>query len=154
MSVEKGELRSQAIHEVGCKLDDVLDVAKRDVARLDGAGEALSLAVSRLSVVYQEIERETVPDGTLSLEEASLAKKYVTRCVEFLKKATEDAIRGKFRAEGKVLGLDQSVLVTKSLFDLEAAKANVPPREGRDSTGKPIPLKTRRKSVQKKAKKT
>lgn len=153
MSAEKSELRSCAIHEVGCKLDDVLEAAKLDVARFDGAGEALTLAAGRLSVVYQEIDQETVPDGSLSLEEASMAKRYVTRCVDFLTKASEDAARGKFRAEGKVLGLEQSVVVAKSLYELEKSKADPPPREGRDEKGKPLPLKERRKSVLKKAKK-
>jgi len=149
VSVEKSELRSYAIHEVGCKLDDVLDAAKLDVARFDGAGEALTLAADRISAVYQEIDRETVPDGSLSLEDASLAKRYVTRCVDFLSKAADDAVRGKFRAEGKVIGLEQSVVVAKSLYDLEKSKANPPPQEGRDANGKPLPLKERRKSRKK-----
>jgi len=141
VSVSKGELRSAAIHEVGCKLDDVLDSAKSDVYRFDGAHDALLLVSSRMSSLYGDVKSKTGPD--FSLEEAKVAKEYITRCITFLTKAADDASRGRFRAEGKVLGLEQSVKVAKSLYDVEKAK----PSPSAKAKAKPVPLAVKRKAA-------
>lgn len=125
MGLEKSEVRLAALHEMGVRLDDLLDAAKREVAEANGAKTAAAVIAQRLAEKTQALDRAFI-DGQLSITKETY---------DGLKRAWADATRiasevalssGEqfFRCQGKVSALEASVKVTKGLHDATQAKVD------------------------------
>jgi len=114
----KHEIKALTYHEVGVKLDDQLEIAEREQSELAGARTAFTAAKTAVEGLTANIDKD-IKEGTLSMEEGDLAKRWVLRGAAILQNLGIQAEVQKYQAQGKVIALRQVVKVAKSLYDSE-----------------------------------
>lgn len=120
MSKLKSEVKAATLHEVGMKLDDVLEAAERELHTLEGGKQALHMGQKKVEQHLANVDRD-VQEGKLDLEQATLIKRWVTQCVHILENLALQAEVQMYQAQGKVVGAKHVVAVAKSLYDREKA---------------------------------
>lgn len=124
------EIKMHMAQEIGTRLDDMLDGAKREVAIYEGSKQALGLAHSKVSDHLKYIDKD-LEEGKLDLEQSVLVKRYIGQVLGILQNLCTGADVQKLQAQGKVLAFESSVKTTKSAFDIEKARvAMSKPAEG------------------------
>lgn len=124
------EIKMLMAQDIGCKMDDMLEGAKKEVATYDGSKQALGYAHSKVSEHLKYIDKD-VEEGKLDLEQAALVKKYFMQALGILQNLCTAADVQRITAQGKVAAFEASVKTMKTAHDiekarLEASKAPVP----------------------------
>lgn len=114
----KHEVKVLTYHELGMKLDDQLDAAKAEQSSFEGSKKAFALGRAKVEELTAHIDKD-VRDGTLDLEQSTLAKRWVLRAVAVLQNLGIQAEVQGYQAQGKVMALTQAVNHTKVLHDQE-----------------------------------
>ena len=131
-SALKAEVKVGTAHEIGVRMDDLLDVAKRDMERAIGAQNAL-LEGSKIVLSLHGVVDKEIDAGTLDLEMAKKVKLYVTRAVTALESLAQRAANIQQVTNGRVQGLQAAVGSIKTFHDQEKAAldalAAAPPAE-------------------------
>jgi hypothetical protein len=157
VSVDKSEIKMQAAHEVGARIDDALEAADREALRIEGGMEWITRAMP-LVIGGQTAINAEVDGGKLDLESAKIANDIIGKIATGLAKLGASAGAELHAARGKAAGLRQAIGLTKQVFDVEKAKMarqadaeEVPPGQAESATEvrKPgqrpkAPLKTKR----------
>ena len=156
--MDTNEVRAEFAHEIGCKLDDMLDAAKLDAARDEGAKNALQALVKRISELGLLVDKEmdeglfSGVDGPMSV--AAAIKKYIVRASAVLESGALQAESHRLMCCGRVQTLELIVGNMKKTYDMELGKAalrkeaveNGLPSHGRASGETPnLTLKERRR---------
>lgn len=141
-NILKHEIKALTYHEVGSKLDDQLEAAQREQSGFDGAKQALTSAKTLVEGLTAHVDKD-LKDGTLDIEQATLAKRWVLRSAGVIQNLGIQAEVQNYQAQGKVLALRQAVKVTNSLYttekDLwEGAKNSTSGEEVGDEGGRPV----------------
>ena len=123
MSLESVELRAAGMHEVGMRMDDLLEAAKGEVLRCEGAQLGLLQAVKSVNDLMAHIDKD-VDEGKYDLEVAKIAKLYVSRASELVQNLARNASNQKIAATGQVQMATVAVTITKKLYDGEVGKRN------------------------------
>lgn len=122
MSVLKSELKQLVTHEVGVRVEDALEAAKRDLSVLEGRQGAFadgSRALEALLVsVDKDIEEEKYDAGV-----GEHVKRYVLRCVHAMGNLATNAANLRIAQTGKVQGFAQTIALLQNMMDAEKAKA-------------------------------
>jgi hypothetical protein len=119
-SALKAEVKVGTAHEIGVRMDDLLDVAKRDMERAIGAQNAL-LDGSKIVLSLHGVVDKEIDAGTLDLEMAKKVKLYVTRAVTALESLAQRAANIQQVTNGRVQGLQAAVGSIKTFHDQEKA---------------------------------
>jgi hypothetical protein len=121
MTIEKSELKIGAAHEIGCRLDDFLEEAVRDLHRLEGS---ISM-IKRVSVVVEELFKSIDVEAgqeRLRVDEAILLKKHFSRLKGVIDTMSSQAEGNRMAQTGKVAAVTSAVEITKKYKDVEEAK--------------------------------
>lgn len=121
--MDKTELRAAGMHEVGAKLDDMLEAAKQEEHRAEGAIGAAEKSMQRVLMLSTAVDND-LDEGGLALEVATATKKYLAKAHAAVADLHKESQNRRMMARGMVMGMLKSVQVTKALHDQEQAKAN------------------------------
>lgn len=164
--MEPHEIRAGFAHELGCKLDDMLEAAKLEVARGEGSRTALQMAAKKVSELALAVNKD-LDEGKLDNLEGSLAiagviKDYLTRAVTALESGVVAAESHRLQVQGRVQAFEMIVGNVKKIHDLEQGQANLrkvvgdtAPVEGQARTtgiAPGLPLRERRRLEEEAAK--
>jgi hypothetical protein len=123
MGLEKTEVKMAAVHEVGMKLDDFLEAAKREVAETNGAqtmarivGQRLMERSKALDVAFQ------AAGNTLEKETYDALKKVWSEALTVAGTLAKSSEEQFYRCQGKVSALEASVKMTKAMHDASLGK--------------------------------
>jgi len=125
MSLEKAEARAAGMHEVGMRMDDLLEAAQTEIARFEGAALGLlqaSKAVQQLAGHVDDDIKEGRYEGLEPLKIAEVVKRYISRAAQVVENLAHNAKNQQIQAAGQVAGLQSAVAITKKMFDAEKAK--------------------------------
>jgi len=117
----KHEIKALTYHEVGMKMDDLLEGAKADLARFDGAKQALIHGKQKVEELTQHVDKD-MREELMSPEQAALVKKYLIRAVSVLQNLGIQSEIQYYQTQGRVAAMEKAVGVTKSFYDTERAK--------------------------------
>jgi hypothetical protein len=118
------EIKMHMAQEIGVRLDDMLEGARKEVATFDGGKHALTLAHGKVTEHLKFIDKD-MEDGKLDMEQSVLVKKYVLQILGILQNLCTGADVQKFQAQGKIAAFEASVKTTKSAFDIEKARVDL-----------------------------
>lgn len=157
MGIEKSELKKLTIHDIGCRVDDMLEACNKEREQLIGgksAAEQVAKLIDSLnSHADKDLESGAIPD----LETLSLVKKYIGRAF-FAAKGLADNLAnrevmsaGKQDLASKVIDMlsnmqDQESQKIKSLLEAEEDDSRRPTGRRPDSS-----VAARRKAEESKA---
>jgi len=124
--LSKGEIKAATIHELGIKFDDMLEAAKQEIARNEGAKTALLLASRKVSELLAHVDKD-MDEGLFSdiegpLLVAKAIKKYVQRAAEVLESGAASAENHQLITRGKAQAFELMIANMKTLHDMELAK--------------------------------
>jgi len=122
VSVEKAQIKMSTAHEIGARLDDVLEATERDALRIEGGVEWIARAVVLAATAQKRVEVD-VDSGKMDLETAKLVKDAIGRLGADLSKLGAQAGAELHGTRGKAAGLNAAVAVAKQAFEVEKAKA-------------------------------
>lgn len=121
MSILKSEIRQQTVTDIGVKIEDTLEAARKDVAMTEGKMLAFLEGAKAVEGVVALLQKD-IESGVVPLETGNKVRDYLTRGVQTLQQLGMQATTMRHSAAGKVLGLEQTVRLLKQLSDLEQAK--------------------------------
>ena len=124
MTVEKAEIKIGTLQGIGNKLDDMKEGAVKEQAAAEGAVTAYKLAVPKIEALFAHVDTDIdegkVPEDGLAA--AKYAKTYIRRAADIVSNMRVSAVTQSIHAQGKLAGLDASLLVTKKEVDSEIQK--------------------------------
>ncbi len=126
--MDKGELKAAVVHEVGVKVDDMLESAKAESAKHTGANVALLAAAKKVAELAQHVDKDLEEGKLNDLEPhlvAQAVKKYITRCEGVLHNLAEVSARAKLTSEGRIQMAELIVGNLKKVHDAELAKSRL-----------------------------
>lgn len=121
MNFLKSEVKLSAVNELGCRLDDVLETANKDLYRVEGTVTGLRQAVSSIENIMKVFDRE-LSDGEVDLETSKTIKAYVDRARVVLMNLVTAAENNRQSHVGKIQGFQQAVAIAKKYKDEELNK--------------------------------
>lgn len=104
--------------EIGAKMDDFLDGAKKEFATSEGAKQALKVAASKIEEHQKTADKE-LDEGLLSKEEHNIVKKYINQCGGIVRNLLVSAEIQTLHAQGKMQALEAAVNFTKLVHERE-----------------------------------
>lgn len=121
MSMLKAELKQLITNEIGVRIEDSLEAAKRDLAvtegRQGGFLDGMKVPEALLIAVDKDVE-----EGKFDLPTAELVKRYLIRASSGLQNLSQQTQNFVFAQKGKVQGLEQTVKLLKNMADQEREK--------------------------------
>jgi len=123
MSVLKSELKQLVTHEIGVRVEDAHEAAKRELAVLEGRQAAFADGAKAMEALVGFMNKE-VEEGKLELPLADAARRWVTRGGHALLNLSKQAEIHRSEQTGKVRGLEQTVALLKNMLDAEKAKSD------------------------------
>lgn len=135
-SILKTELKQLVTYEIGARVEDSFEEAKRGLAIFEGRQTAMLDGASALEKLLAFVDTD-VTDGKMDLPTADVVKRYVMRGVNALQSLAQQAANLRLTQTGKIAGLEQTVALLKNMADAETAKlaqlksviAEPPPQE-------------------------
>jgi len=121
MSVLKSELKQLVTNEVGVRVEDALEAAKKELSLLEGRQAGLSEGAKIVEALLGFIDKD-VEEGKIDLPTAEVAKRFVLRGVHALNNSAQNAGNLRIAQTGKVQGFAQTVELLKDIVDKERAK--------------------------------
>lgn len=123
MSIEKAEIKVGTAHEIGCRLDDVLEGTNKDLYRLEGAATAFRKGAESVETLAKAVEVE-LEKGEYDLEVAARLKRYISRAQQMLTNLAMNADNNRITQAGKVQAMQMAVGIVKKFKDAEESKIN------------------------------
>lgn len=121
MNLGKAEVKIDVANELGCRLDDMLEGAQKELYRVEGsirAFQAMGQAIDGLmKIVDQEMD-----EGKFDLDGAAHIKRFVKRAHQMTINLTLQSENNRFMQMGRIQGAEMSVQVTKKFKDDEISK--------------------------------
>jgi len=123
MRIEKAETKIAVASELGAKIEDILEAAKKEVSRWEGSVSAFSQASKACEALGEHVDRD-VTDGVYDLEVAKVVKRYVDRAAQLTKNLMAQAENNRISTVGKVAALDTTVQVVAKYRDEEVGRVS------------------------------
>jgi len=120
-SILKTELKQLVTFEVGARVEDSFEEAKRGLAIFEGRQTAMLDAAKAVEQLLAFVDTD-VTEEKIDLEAATVAKRYIMRAVNALQNLSAQAQNLRMAQTGKVSGLEQTVALLKNMADAEMAK--------------------------------
>lgn len=121
MGIEKAEIKKAAVHEVGVRVDDLLESAKREEVSVAAAKSAFLQGAGKVQDLAKVIDAEE-KEGKLSPVEYTIAKRTVDRAGGILRNLAVGAEVHLHQARGKMIACQQMLDSIKKMHTLEEAK--------------------------------
>jgi len=121
MNFDKAQIKLLISHEIGMRMDDYLEAAKKECDGFSGAKQALQEAIKRLDQHLIKIDLD-VKENRLMFEYADIVKKYVDQCGGIVRNLLIGVEVQFFQAQGKIIAFEQSVKSVKQIYDAEKIK--------------------------------
>lgn len=109
MSIDKAEIKIATAHEIGVRMDDALEAAKRDVAVDDGARAAAIKIAADLEGLLAAMNKQVNEEGGMDLETAKTVGDWLQKAVGLAKNMVMQAERSKILAQGRVQAFESAV---------------------------------------------
>lgn len=122
MGVIKAEIKMETAHEIGCKVDDLLQATEKELHALSGAKTALHQAAVRIEGMQKLVEQDE-RDGKLTPDQYATAKEWVNRAVGQLRSMAVAAETNETQTRGKTLAYQHVIEAVKKVHAIEKAKA-------------------------------
>jgi hypothetical protein len=155
MSTERIELRASAMHDVGIRLDDLLEAARKEVLRCEGAVTGILQCAKAVNDLIPHVDKD-VDEGKYDLETAKLIKLYLSRAAYVVQNLGMNASNQRIASAGQVQMAEVVVTVTKKMYDAEmqrsaamaasASEGNTNPRERVVGSHPPATIKEQRRA--------
>lgn len=117
----KTQLIAGTAHKIGGRLEDLLEVAKREVSRWDGQKEGALKCAKQVEGLFVVLQKST-DDGQVSLEEATRIKGWLLRAVASCEGISGQAGNLGLMAQGQVQGLERGMQLAKQEYELAVEK--------------------------------
>jgi len=121
MSLLKVEAKIGAVNELGCRLDDSLEAATKDLYRAEGAVSALKQIVVSIENLLKNVDKD-LSESDFDLQQIGAIKKYVDKIRQNAVYQCNNAESNRASQAGKVQGFQQAVQVAKKFKDEEMSK--------------------------------
>jgi len=121
MSLLKSEIKYAVTTEVGNRVDDALEAAKRDLSVLEGRKAAFHDGARAVEALMAIVDKD-VEEGKFDLVTAEIVKRYVGRCMNALQNMAMQGQNFLLAQAGKIQGMEHSVALLKSIVDDEKRK--------------------------------
>lgn len=126
MNLQKVEAKLNAVNELGCRLDDNLDQATKDLYRAEGAVTALKSAVHALENLMKVVDKDLDQgNGEYDLQQMKDIKRYVDRARQQILNLASHAENNRMAQAGKVQGFEVAVAVAKKFKDEEMSRVHL-----------------------------
>lgn len=123
MTLLKSELKASAVHEIGVKIEDMLEASKQEFSEAKGIRAGFDFGTRRLEQLSVVIDNDFKADPPkLTEEEYRTTKKVIGQCIALLHEEVKKASEQAFRMQGKVAALDQVVKSTSTMLKIEEGK--------------------------------
>jgi hypothetical protein len=121
VNVNKAEIKIFTAHELGCRLDDLLESNTKDMYRLEGGVVALRQAITALDGLLAVVDKEMDADK-FDLEQAKEIKRYVQRAVQVVTNMTLNTDNNRIAYGGRIAALTSAVEIAKKYQAEESKK--------------------------------
>jgi hypothetical protein len=135
VSTLKSELKQLVTHEIGVRVEDSLESAKRDLHALEGRVTAFTDGAKTVEAMLAHVDKD-IEEGKMDLPTAEHAKRYLVRSVNALTNLAQQAVNYRIAQAGKVAGIEGTMVMLKNMIDSEKTKveallaaASAPPVE-------------------------
>ncbi len=118
MSTLSHDIRIQAFHEIGVRIDDALEETHQETVRREGAHGALLVAIQGISEVQKSLRSETFQDT----QQAAVAASWVLRCARVCEALVSQASGRAKAAQGAEDFAKRMVAMVKQMHDLGVAQ--------------------------------
>lgn len=122
MSILKSELKQLVTHEIGVRVDDALDGARRELHALEGRQTAFMDSAKAVELLLGHVDKD-VTEEKYDLTVAEQVKKYLVRASNVLQNLSRESTNMVIAQTGKVQGFAHTVALLKGMIDAEKAKA-------------------------------
>jgi len=123
MSVLKAELKQLVTTEVGVRVEDALEEAKRGLAIFEGRHLAMADGAKVVESLAAVVDEE-VQSGKFDLDVAGHIKRYLSRASNGLQNLAQQAANLRMSQAGKIQGFEQTVALLKNMVEAERTKAD------------------------------
>ena len=121
MNVNKAEIKIFTAHELGCRLDDLLESNTKDMYRLEGGVVALRRALEDINGLLAVVDKEMDAEK-FDLEQAKEIKRYIQRAAQVITNLTLNTDNNRIAYGGRMQALGLAVEVAKKYQDEESKK--------------------------------
>lgn len=122
MSVLKSELKQLVTHEVGERVEDAFEAAKRDLLLLEGRHVAMLDGSKAVDMLLEVVDKD-VQDGVYDLPTATIVKRFLQRGSVALQNLAQQAANLRLVQTGKTQGFEHAVKLLQNIIEAEKAKA-------------------------------
>jgi len=122
MSIIKAEIKMETAHEIGCKIEDLLQAAEKELHVMGGAKSGFQQAATRVEALQKQAELEE-KEGKLSIDQYKVAKDWVNRAVGILRQLASAAESNEQQVRGKTIAYKQAVDTIQKVHLVEKTKA-------------------------------
>lgn len=152
MTILKSELKQLITHEIGLRVDDALESAKKDVSSLEGKQAAFLESAKAVEALTASVDKD-VGEEKYGIETAEVVKRYIMRGFHALQNLSAQASQLRIAQSGKVQGFEHTVKLLSNIIEQEKAKLAAlkaaelgPPLEPRDRPAgvRPVSIKEQR----------
>lgn len=127
----KLEVRRQAAHEIGIKIEDRLEAARLEAARAEGAGQMALQLQRQVEALHAHVDKSIAAEEFETLAVAQHIKDWITRASAVCGSGAQSASNNALVARGKLQALEDAVKLvagvhqdaTKRLALLQQASA-------------------------------
>lgn len=122
MSVLKSELKQLVTNEVGVRVEDALEAAKKDLSVLEGRQTAFADGSKTLEALLVSVDKD-IEEEKYDAVVGEHVKRYVLRCIHAMSNLAANAANLRIAQTGKVQGFAQTITLLQNMMDAEKAKA-------------------------------
>ncbi len=123
--LEHVEVKAKTLHDIGVRVDDFLEGAKRELAECNGAKTAGEHIARRLAEMSKALDVEmAASEGKLEKEAYDLQKKVWAEALAIVQQVAYTSNEQYLRCQGKISALENTVKWTKNLHDAASAQAD------------------------------
>jgi len=121
MGLDKSEVKLAILHNLGCKVDDMLEGVRHERFRAEGASRALVQATKAIRQLAELVD-DDVDKERYELPTAAKIKEYLDRAASLVESMASNARNQQLAGSGRTEAMDQVVKYLKKEYDLEEAK--------------------------------
>jgi hypothetical protein len=132
VNVLKSEIKQAAAHEIGVRVEDALEAARKEVASMEGRQSAFLDAASLVDDTIKAVQRD-IDAGTVALDAGTLLVGRLKRLAEAVRHQSVKATTLRNMAAGKVQGLENTVKLISNIVESEKARLEAAKRQAADT---------------------
>lgn len=121
MNVLKAELKQMVTHEIGVRVDDALEAARKELAALEGRQTAFLDGAKTVESLLKAVDADCESEK-YGLEVGAEIKRYLSRASQALQNLSVQTNNQRIAQTGKVQGFEHTIKLLQNLIEQEKAK--------------------------------